>query len=110
MSVNSIWDLGFRIADFGVGLDCNIRFGSNGKCSQIQNPKSEIPNLADKRRGGGFARFDRAFHEALPVGEVFTGEEDLAVRAREDRTNTKPLSGFVERVGAVGERIALPRV
>ena len=66
--------------------------------------------LSHEGIGGGFAGLDGAFHKALPVGEVLAGEEDLAVRALEYRADAEPLAGFVERVGAVGDRISLPGV
>jgi hypothetical protein len=33
--------------------------------------------------GGNFAGIDGAFHKALPFGQVFAGEEHLAVRLLE---------------------------
>ena len=69
-----------------------------------------VTSVADEGFGGGFAGFDRAFHKTLPIGDVLAGEEDFAVRALEDRADAEPLAGFVESVGTVSVRIALPGV
>src|SRR6185369_3548030 len=56
------------------------------------------------------AGFDRAFHETLPVSDVLAGEEDLAVRAGDDRAEAEPLARTVECVRAVSVFVTLPRI
>ena len=53
---------------------------------------------------------DGAFHEALPIGEVFSGEEYFAVWALQQWAESEPLPGAIEGIGAVRVAIALPGV
>src|SRR6266850_2483391 len=56
-----------------------------------------------------FARHDRSFHEALPIGQMLSRKQNFAMWLLQNRTQREPLSWAVERVSALRVGVALPR-
>ena len=60
------------------------------------------------RFGGGLAGYNRTFHEALPIGHMFTGEEHVLERSQQGWSHSEPLTRPIERIGTSDEAIFLP--
>src|SRR5688500_18629821 len=71
---------------------------------------SNYSTLSDQFRRRRFAAFDRAFHKALPVGDMFAREKNFEMRPGEYRPESEPLAGAVDGVRTSGVLVPLPGV
>src|SRR6185295_2614620 len=73
-------------------------------------PQCDHWTLRDKAFCRGFAGFYGALHKALPVGEMFAGEEDFPVWTLENWADAEPLARTIESVSTVCKLVPLPGI